>query len=489
MAIPIQQPDEQKQMQQGPAKLAPSGAGQPAMDGRVSAGPAQQPVKAVAPVAAAPAQRKTGTGFTNIGRILQANVGSRAGQAVASGIQQAGQKAGQAIGQAQQQFGQALQKADIGSAQSQQELKDVLARVGQGGQPTEAEVAKFGQYLKGQYAGPMSLAQAGDQNIQAQAQQAQQLGGLLGSSGGKTALLQRFAGAGGRRYTAGQQALDLALLGQQQSSEALKQARQQVLGVGRQFETAEKTAQAQAQEAQARAAGVKELAQKGIAEQLSPLEQTLAQRAEEQTGARKQQLTGLVEKLKKGEVSSEELDKLGLSELKGQKALYGVRPEELAGYFDPIQQATKAGVASLSEAGKMQALGKLAGRLPEEFKDISTTGKYGAEGITGKQKDLVSRVKEGKEKYETAARTAEGQYRADLEAKLSPLQQQKSEYEKGLQQAISEGNAQLRNIYTQLIKQTNEKISTARAPIDMGRRASLEKLRSDYGVFNKGLGE
>ena len=334
--------------------------------------------------------------------------------------------------------------------------------------------------------------------------------GLL--SGGKTALLQRFAGAGGRRYTAGQQALDLALLGQQQSSEALKQARRQVLGVGRQFETAEKTAQAQAQEAQARAAGVKELAQKGIAEQLSPLEQTLAQRAEEQTGAKKQELESLQSKLQRGEISKSELDRLGLSELADYKGFYGaIDPEkELSGYFSPVEAATKAGVASQAEAGKMSALGKLAGRGAGEFADVSTAGKYAEQKFKGAQENLLEKIKAKSTEYEGKAADINKEYtnitknldqqamnnERDLSSVSKQLQDYASNYynkfpNKFLADQMMSADPNYRKLVQQqsALQDVKNKISQGYKVAAQQQETGIKKLKSQYKVMDKYFGQ
>ena len=500
------QPTTLKSMQQGPVGMSSASQQSPSVKPvqSISAPPTKQPAKP-------PAVAQRGTGFTNIGKILQANVGGRTAQAVTSGVQQVGQKAGQAIGQARQQFGQAMQKADIGSPEQQKELQGVLSRVQQGGQPTEAEVTKFGQYLKGQYTGPMSLSQAGDQTLGMQAQQAQQLGQFLGTPQGKGALLERFAAGAGQKYSAGQKMLDLALLGQQGSSQALRQARQQALSVAGQYQTAEQAAQTQAQEAQARAAAIQQMAQTGIAAQANPLEQKLQKRASIRYGEEQQELKGLVEKLRTGQISAEELKSLGLSELEGTKGFFGaVDTEKLGEYFSPVEAATKASVASETEAGKMSALSKLMGKAPGEFADVSKIGKYGTEPFKGSQQTLVERVKQKEAEYEgkiaehvkntgDTLRLAEQGYnnavirmdRAEkqINAAVTKFRQQ------GLPDiAINEifmREPQLAALRGEYTKQKNiaDMNENNMHLAYKAQKAGIEKLQKEYHVFDKGFGK
>ena len=86
-----------------------------------------------------------GTGFTGVGRFLQANVGSRLGQEVAGRVSQAGQQAasrlGQAAGQFQQQLGQKQQEL---SAQ-QQAAQAALQRIAGGVEQPQPEIKDGGQ--------------------------------------------------------------------------------------------------------------------------------------------------------------------------------------------------------------------------------------------------------------------------------------------------------------------------------------------------------
>lgn len=367
----------------------------------------KQPKNAYFPnKAAAP---RAGTGFTNIQRIMGANVGGRVAQAVGSGIQQAGQQAAQALGKTQQEFSQKLQEADIGKKSDEEVVKSAIQSASQGADVKGSDVEKFGQYLQGQYKGPMGLQ---DPAAQLKAQQAQQLGESLGSLGGRAALLQRFAAAPSRAYTLGQTKLDLGLMGQPAGMKALKQARQQSLGLGAQAETMAQTAQTQAKEAQARASAIKQLAESELAGKINPLEQSLTAAAAAATSGREKELGGLLEELKSGSISKQGLERLGLSDIQGFKGFYGIRPEDLSGYFSPVERASKAGVATEAQAAQMRALSQLAGKPVDEFAKGSTFGKYGETGFGGTQGDLVTKIKQNKADYEQKMAELQAQYNA-----------------------------------------------------------------------------
>jgi len=121
--------EEDKKKKSQPTQLGSAFA--PSGPAKASPAPVQQ---ARAEQAAGPTR---GTGFTGVGRFLQANVGSRLGQQVAGRVSQAGQEAasrlGQAVGQFQQQRGQQQQQL----TQQQQAAQAALQRISAGGQQQE----------------------------------------------------------------------------------------------------------------------------------------------------------------------------------------------------------------------------------------------------------------------------------------------------------------------------------------------------------------
>lgn len=92
--------------------------------------------------------------------------------------------------------------------------------------PTEEEIQDFSKYRTGVYKGPKELQDF--QTLLGNASQAEQVGDLTRSTGGRQELLRRFVGGDG--YTQGQQRLDTMLLGQQNQGE-LNQARKATRGL------------------------------------------------------------------------------------------------------------------------------------------------------------------------------------------------------------------------------------------------------------------
>jgi hypothetical protein len=150
-------------------------------------------------------QPSSGTGFTNLSRVLNANQNNRLGNTIGSGVSNVVGQAKSNLGQAQQQFGQQSQKGAVGSDQDKQYVQQTLQ------DPTKAQQSdydKFSRFRQG-YQGPQGLQ---SDTLKAQQQDLSSLGGLANSSGGRQALLQRFVG--GPQYNQGQQQLDTMLLGQ-----------------------------------------------------------------------------------------------------------------------------------------------------------------------------------------------------------------------------------------------------------------------------------
>ena len=221
--------------------------------------------KAIQPSQAKPIQQ--GSGFTNVQRVAQANQNNRLGQAVGTGVQQVGQQARTAIGAGQQQFQQQAQQSNLDTEANRAAIAQAVQ------DPTKAtdeQVKQFSQYRSGQYHGPQGIQNYDE--LSNQAQQAQQLGQSANTAGGRLALLQRFAARPQQSYTSGQSRLDAALLGQT-GSQGLRQARQSTLGLQGQLDQGQQAAQAQAQEMQARAAGLKSFTEGQIAGQRDPLTQ------------------------------------------------------------------------------------------------------------------------------------------------------------------------------------------------------------------------
>jgi hypothetical protein len=165
-------------------------------------------------------RNKKGTGFTNLSRILQASRGSRLGGQVASGVKQTGQQVRSQIGQAGQQFqskaSEEAKKFGQDAAKERESAIESIAPVS-GAQAINEEdkpkqddlIGRFADWRSAEYKGPKGLEDYG--SLMGKVSEAEQLGRLSRTSGGKQELLRRFVG--GRDYSQGEQRLDAALLG------------------------------------------------------------------------------------------------------------------------------------------------------------------------------------------------------------------------------------------------------------------------------------
>ncbi len=226
-------------------------------------------------------RRQKGTGFTNIGKILGANVGAGQQMAgkIAQGIQTAGQKVQQNLGQAQQQFKGGFQQATqpaLGAFQQaggmikrpDESEEDYSKRIAAGakppiqaeGQPGTAmgnqagnqpnapavdysEIGKKVQEAK--YTGPKGLENASQ--LLGSAVSAAQMGGLTTSGEGQQELTKRFV-AGRQGYTKGQGALDQMLLSQSpEAQRQFQQARESVSALPEDVLASARSAELQAQ--------------------------------------------------------------------------------------------------------------------------------------------------------------------------------------------------------------------------------------------------
>ena len=185
-------------------------------------------------------RNKKGTGFTNLNRILQASKGSRLGGQVASGVQKAGQQVRGQIGQAAEEFQEKTGQEATKFGEEAQRTRDTeigqVASGAEGINQTELQ-KKFADYRSGEYKGPKEIQDY--ESLASKATEAEQLGRLGRTSGGKQELLRRFVG--GKDYSQGEQRLDTALLGltgQRGLAEAKRSTRGLTGELGREASTA-----------------------------------------------------------------------------------------------------------------------------------------------------------------------------------------------------------------------------------------------------------
>jgi len=319
-----------------------------------------------------PQEKRQGSGFTNLQRIMQANQGNRLGSTVGQGIQQAGEQTRQGLGQAQEQFKQQSEAGRLDTQQNKERVENVLK------DPTQAtgeDINQFARFRAGQYGGPQTLTNI--QNLQGQAQEAQNLGQAASSQAGRQGLLQRFAAAPGQ-YGSGQQRLDTLLLGTT-GAQPLREARRSVSGLGQQVAGAGEAAQNVAQQYQNLARGFGQ----DVTQRTGAME-TEAQTAAEQRAAEankadealRQQVEQERQAAQTNQLSQQALEQLGLSA--GQRT-YGANLGQYLGYQgrDTLAAARPEEVLNQQEFQKFSNLKKLMGQDVSQY-DPTKVGTYQA---------------------------------------------------------------------------------------------------------------
>lgn len=183
-------------------------------------------------------KRQQGSGFTNINRLLGANVGAGAamGQQIGGNI---GQQAGKVVQSADASTNKFLSDYTTSKGSALGTLSDIsglAGNVGTGGTVaagstlggmTEGEAAQKGrEFADVKYSGPTALS--GAQKLTGQASTLGDTGkAAIGGSLGQKSLLQSMVAKPGQ-YTRGQSTLDTTLMGQSgQAQQALQQGAQQ----------------------------------------------------------------------------------------------------------------------------------------------------------------------------------------------------------------------------------------------------------------------
>ena len=327
----------------------------------------------------------SGSGFTNLQRILQASKANRLGQTVSSGIQQAGQAARGSLQQAGSQFQQQVGTEQQRQAQEQERANRVLGDVSKA---SEEDINAFEGIRGGQSKGPMDIANADELNQKAQ--EAERLGKSTGSETGRLGLLQRYVG-GGRRYTGGQQSVDALLLGQT-GADKLKQSRRGTFGLGQQAQKQQIGAQAMGKELSSGAKGLAERTIQGLGEGATKFDVDMeAKRVAEQAnlGTRQDEIR---KQLEAGEVEQNVYDSLGLGD---NAQLYRTN---LTDYYKPRQNiATKENVMGQEDFNKIQALRKLSGqsltgdasKVLAQYSDPTQVGEFGKAGVFDFDKEAL----------------------------------------------------------------------------------------------------
>lgn len=286
---------------------------------------------------------RTGTGFTNLQRIFQANQGNNLNETVGQGIQNVANSAQNQLQQGQNTFQQQANQGNLNSDANQQYREQALANPA--AFANQQDINKFAQFRGGQYGGPQDIANIGQ--IQSKLGEAQQLGQATGSETGRMGLLQRFVG--GRNYTQGQQQLDNSLLSQ--PGKNFGGIRQQTSQLARQGQQAEGAAQNVANQYGQQS---KQFGQDTV-NQLNTTTQnqtnTLDTRAQQLQAQQQQQ----EQQLGQGQISAALAQSLGLDP---NQVLYNVN---VADYIQNPADINRNTVASAQDRASLGALAKLSG--------------------------------------------------------------------------------------------------------------------------------
>ncbi len=330
-----------------------------------------------------PDNKRKGSGFTNLQRVMDANTGNRLGQTVGGGIQQQAQRTKTDIGQAVQQFGDKTQQERFGTEANKNFYTQTLQ------DPTKAGIAektKLQKLMSGGYTGPKQLQ--GAQALQERARGAQQLGEATGSQSGRLGLLQRFAAPQSQRYTRGQQSLDALLLGQ--SEPDLQRGRREALGLERQYLTQQQTAgniYGQMADEASRVGGE-------VKDTFRTEAQTFQDQLNEQAQRAKQQRDQYLEQVRtqaaEGRISRELVDRLGLQDVIGTQIGGGYSGIDLKKFIKADTEGpTIQGTANAEQIARMNALKDLSGGMlnPETQQILSAF-----EGVNPEQAQAYQRA-------------------------------------------------------------------------------------------------
>lgn len=343
-----------------------------------------------------------GTGFTGVGKFLQANVGSRLGQDVAGRVSRAGQEAasrlGQSVGQFQQQLGQ--QQSQL--TQQQQAAKSALEKIASGEltNVSPEQKAAYQSIASGAITAPGGLQDIG--GARSQARLAEQMARGTQTAAGRAGLLQQVVGRGPRQYTSGQSDLDALILGQ--SGGRLAAARRSTAGLERQVGAQERLA-----EEQARQFGVESKKMgRELTGEASALEKATMSSISKRKEDYEKELGVLYDEIqseiKLGALSKKNADLLKNLGLDPASQFYGLPLSEIANLISrvPGGDVSLASSATQQEAARLNALKQLANTMAgfssEELKKVGTTlDPTTGLSVSGKIPEIL---KTQKEKYE-----------------------------------------------------------------------------------------
>jgi hypothetical protein len=229
-------------------------------------------------------RRQKGTGFTNIGRILGANIGAgeQMGQQVGRSL---GLQAGQVRAGAERSAQQFRTQAEEARAKALQDISGVGQYLGAPvtsvSELTEEQAKTAGEKLRGaKYAGPTQMTGAESLGKKAGTLGQAAIYGY-GGPGGQRQLLRQSVAAPGT-YTAGQSVLDQILLGQSAAGQkAVRGGAQEALGTKQAVGGLLGTTAQTAKDISSEVGKEKERVSKGALEELSNIQETGEEQAQQ----------------------------------------------------------------------------------------------------------------------------------------------------------------------------------------------------------------
>lgn len=324
-------------------------------------------------------KRQRGTGFTNIGRLLGANIG--AGQQMGQRIGQTiGSKAGEigtGVGESFKQFQAGRETGLAGAKKKIEEIGSYGSQIGEGGEVsggisglTEEQAKKAGEeFASAKYTGPTELAGGFGKKAAALKELGQ---GALGSQ--RSILGSTLAQKG--PYTKGQSLLDVSLLGQsKEAQQAIRGSALEAMRAATQAQQKEQIAKNLAQSAKELVGGdqekgaLREEAEKKLLTGESAIQEAAKKQAEQyykEAGT----VQNLMNKITSGtitdysELSQDELqalDKLGTYGLTNIEQIAALDPNQLKSVFNTLSQgyANQPGISKFLN-GQQEALRNLA---------------------------------------------------------------------------------------------------------------------------------
>lgn len=358
------------------------------------------------------ANKRQGSGFTNLQRILGANRRSRLGEAVQGGFSRLTEQARGRLGESEEKFSEQAEKNRLDTQKNVDFRKQALEDIGGGKDATEEQVSQFAKFRAGNYTGPRQLGNVSELN--SQAQDIKQLGRAGRDPSSRLGLLRRFAG--GSQYTLGQQRLDQLLLGQQ--GDMMKGMRKQATGFGRELNERASIAEQRGQELANLGKQFAEGTREQIQETRDPIETASLEKFEQakKSEEQRQQDAQTFQKYLRGEVNPSlakddqfwqgldfarnkglitDAERANLIATQNQAQRHGQSAADtILSQIQDIgpQNLTQAAFASEDERAKLNALAQLGGTDPFSQGDV---GEYQAGRIkTGSLDPLTQRLDE-----------------------------------------------------------------------------------------------